>query len=162
MGVFDGIGEAQYFEGGKYVSPGLYKTKIIKVKQASTRNKRPFFVVEMKVLETSNEKDHPIGTDMSWMAMLDQDAALGNIRHFISVASNTPFNEVTASDAEESCSEANPLQGVELRVMGVNILTKAKKDFTKVKFMPGAMDASVAAAEHAHEVAKGEPAPATA
>ena len=153
MGIFDGIGNAQYFESGKYVSPGLYKTVIQKVKQASTRQKRPFFVVEMKVLESSNLKEHPIGTDMSWMVMLDQDAALGNIKHFVSVASETPINEVQAADAEDACSEGNPLAGVTVRVMAVNIKTRAQKDFTKVRFLPASMSAVDAAAQHADEVA---------
>jgi len=153
MGIFDNIGNAQYFEGGKYVSPGLYLAEVVKVKQAATRQKRPFFVVEMKVKESSNLKEHPIGTDMSWMVMLDQDAALGNIKHFISVASETPINEVQAADAEDACSEGNPLAGVTVRVMAVNIKTRAQKDFTKVRFLPASMSAVDAAAQHADEVA---------
>ena len=163
MGVFDKIGSAQYFESGKYVSPGLYLTEIQKVKQANTRNGRPFFVVEMKVLESSNIKEHPLNTDMSWMVMLDQDAALGNIKHFISVASETPINEIQAADAEDACSEANPLGGIKIRLMAVNIKTRAQKDFTKVKFLPASMSAADAAKEHADEVAtSGTPAAAAA
>jgi hypothetical protein len=161
MGIFDNIDKADYFEGGKYVTPGLYKTKVLRVKQAKTRKGRPFFVVEMKVLESSSLKEHPIDTDMSWMVMLDQDAALGNVKHFISVASETPINQVQAADAEDACSEGNPLEGIELRVMAVNIKTRADKDFTKVKFMPASMSAADAAKEHAEEVAS-EAAPAVA
>jgi len=160
MGIFDGIGNAQYFEGGKYVTPGLYKAEIQKVKQAKTRNGRPFFVVEMKVLESSNLKEHPIGTDFSWMVMLDQDAALGNIKHFISVASDTPINEIQASDAEDAVSEANPLGGIEIRLTAVNIKTRAQKDFTKVRFLPASMSTADAAKEHADEVASSAEAPA--
>lgn len=162
MGIFDGIGNAQYFESGKYVSPGLYKTVIQKVKQSATRTKRPFFVVEMKVLESSNLKEHPLGTDMSWMVMLDQDAALGNIKHFISVASETPIEQVQAADAEDACSEANPLDGTEIRLMAVNIKTRANKDFTKCRFIPASMSATDAAAAHADEVASSAEAPAPA
>lgn len=166
MGVFDNIGGAQYFEGGKYISPGLYKAKIVKVKQAATRQKRPFYVVELNILESSNLKDHPIGSDASWMVMLDQDAALGNIKHFISVASDTPIDDVQSADAEDSCSEANPLGGTEIRLTATNIKTKSSgytKDFTKVKFMSASMSAADAAAAHATEVASsGEPAAAGA
>jgi hypothetical protein len=162
MGVFDGIENAEHFAGGKYVQPGLHLGEIIKVKQATTRKKRPFYVVEMKVLETSNPKEHPIGTPFSWMVMLDQDAALGNIKHFVSVASDTPIKEVQASDAEDSCSEDNPLAGIKLRVMAVNIKTRADKDFTKVTFMPADMSAADAAAAHAEASAAAETAPASA
>lgn len=145
-GLFSGMEKAQYFDSGKYVAPGLYKTEVQRVKQGVTRQKRPFFVVEMKVLETSN-KEHPVGTDMTWMAMLDQDAALGNIKHFISIAADKPLEAVTEEDAEEAVAEENPFAGITLRVMAVNILTKAKKDFTKVKFLPG--DTSAADAQRA-------------
>jgi len=151
MGIFDGIGKAQYFEGGKYVNPGLYLAEIARVKQAKTRNGRPFFVVELKVLESSNIKEHPVATDMSWMVMLDQDAALGNIKHFLSVAGEIPLGEVKESDAEEAVAEDNPLGGVKVRLMAVNIKTKAGKDFTKVRFMPESMLAADAAAEYAKE-----------
>jgi hypothetical protein len=162
MGIFDGIENAEHFAGGKYIQPGLYLAEIIKVKQSKTRKSRPFYVVEMKVLESSNLKDHPLQTNMSWMVMMDQDAALGNIKHFVSVASETPIKEVQVADAEDSCSEENPLQGVKLRVMAVNIKTRADKDFTKCTFLPESMSAGEAAATHAKEVASGEPAAASA
>lgn len=160
MGIFDGIENAEHFDGGKYIQPGLYLAEIIKVKQAKTRKARPFYVVELKVLESSNLKDHPISTNMSWMVMLDQDAALGNIKHFVSVASETPIKEVQVADAEDSCSEENPLQGVKLRVMAVNIKTRADKDFTKVSFMSTSTSAADAATAHAKEVEASAPAAA--
>jgi len=161
MGIFDKINEADYFEGGKYFTPGLYKVAVLRVKQGKTRKGRPFFVVETKIQESSNLKEHPIDTDASWMVMLDQDAALGNVKHFISVASDTPINQVQAADAEDACSESNPLAGIELRAMAVNIKTRADKDFTKMKWMPASMSAADAAKEHAEEVAS-EAAPAAA
>lgn len=162
MGIFDGIGGAQYFESGVYIRPGLYKAVVQKVKQFTTRKKVPAFVVELEVLESSNQKDHPLGTTMSWMVMLNQDAALGNVKHFISVASDTPMDDVTSKDAEDACGEGNPLEGVELRIMAVNIKTKADKDFTKVRFMSASMSAADAASAHAEESAKTEPAGAAA
>lgn len=162
MGIFDGIENAEHFAGGKYVRPGLFLAEILKVKQAKTRKSIPFYVVEMKVLESSDVKEHPIGTTMSWMVMMNQDAALGNIKHFVSVATDMPIKEVQASDAEDSCSEDNPLAGIKLRVMAVNIKTKADKDFTKCTFMPESVSAADATAAHAKEVAAGPAAAATA
>lgn len=160
MGVFDGIESAEHFAGGKYVRPGLYLAEIVKVKRSNTRKKRPFYVVEMKVLESSNEKEHPVGTPFSWMVMLDQDAALGNIKHFVSVASETPIKEVQVADAEDSCSEENPLGGVKIRLTAVNIKTRADADFTKVTFMPADMSAADAAAAHAKDSEASTPAAA--
>lgn len=167
MGIFDGIGKAQYFESGKYLQPGLYLVDIQRVKQAKTRMNRPFFVAEMKIVEASDVKEFPVGTDASWMVMLDHDAALGNIKHFISVASGTKLDEITEQDAEDAVSEQNPLAGIRLRVMAVNVKTRAGKDFTRVKFMSASTSAAEAAAAHAKDVAAaaaaaGAPAPAAA
>jgi len=153
MGLFDDIGKAQYFEGGKYIGPGAYKAKILKVKQDKTRNGRPFFVTELEVLETSDPKEFPVGTSFSWMVMLDQDAALGNIRHFLAVASDAPINEIGKADAEEAISEANPLAGVIVRISATNIKTKQGKDFTKVKFISANVSAEEAAKQHAEDKA---------
>lgn len=161
MGVFDGLGKAEYFEGGKYVSPGVFLVEVKRVKQGLTRKKEPFFVVEMKTIESSSLKEHPLGTDMSWMVMLKHDAALGNIKHFLSVASGSPLTEVDEKDAEEAVAEANPLAGVKLRISAVNVKTRAGADFTKVKFMSAETSAADAAAEHAKETAK-DAAPAAA
>jgi hypothetical protein len=74
--------------------------------------------------------------------MLDNDAALGNIKHFLSVAAGKDIKDVTEADGEESVSEENPFGGLSIRVMAVNIKTRANKDFTKVTFMPADMSAA--------------------
>jgi hypothetical protein len=140
--LFSNIEKAEFFANGKYVTPGLHLAEIVKVKSGVTRLKKPFYVVEMKVVESSNEKEHPIGTTMSWMVMLDNDAALGNIKHFLSVAAGKDIKDVTEADGEESVSEENPFGGLSIRVMAVNIKTRANKDFTKVTFMPSDMSAA--------------------
>jgi hypothetical protein len=135
--IFDDmdIDKAEYTPTSKYVTPGLHLVEIQKVKEGVTRKKRPFFVVEMKVLESSNEKEHPIGTPMSWMVMCDQDAAAGNIKHFLGVAADKDIKAVTNEDAAESVSEENPFGGMKIRVMAVNIKTQSGNDSTKVTFM---------------------------
>lgn len=133
--AFAGIGQAEVFETGVYIQPGVYLAEVKKVKQGETRKKREFFVVEMKVLETSDIKAHPVGSDMTWMVMMDQDAALGNIKHFLNVAGDIPLEEISEQDALDAVGQENPLQGTKLRIIATNIKTKAQKDFTKVKFM---------------------------
>ena len=134
MGIFAKLATAQHFSAGKYVSPGLYIVEIKKVKSDKTRQGRMFWVVEMKVLASSNTQAHLVGTDMSWMTMLDQDASFGNIRKFLSVASEIEFEEVGEEQAEYAISEENPLAGIVLKIVAVNIKTRAGKDFTKVEF----------------------------
>lgn len=162
MGIFEGLDKAEYFEGGVYVGPGLHYAEIQKCKSDKTRGGRPFFVVEMKVLESSTPDKFPVGTNFSWMVMLDKnkESALGNIKHFISVAGSLPEKEVTEKDADEAVAEANPLMGVKLRLSAVNQKTKAGGDFTKVKFMPDTVSAEAAGRMHADAQKAGAQAPA--
>lgn len=154
MGIFSGIKNAEYYESGKYVAPGLYLGEVLKVKQGMSRKKRGFFAVELRVLESSNSKDHPVGTDMTWMVMLDQDAAMGNIKHFIAVAGDMSVDEVEEEDANDAVSESNPLAGVKLRISAVNVKTLKGGDFTKVKF--SSASTSLAQVQEAHAKASEE------
>jgi len=141
MGIFDKVTpkqveEAQYFERGNYVKPGRYLVEVLKVKEGTSRPPKNtgFFVVEMKVLESSDLKEHPLKSTMAWMTTMDKDAAVGNIKHFVSAAGNIPQDDVSLDDCKLACSEQNPFAGVCLQVEAIGIKTKAQKDFTKVKF----------------------------
>ena len=148
MGIFDKVTEkqveeAQYFERGNYVKPGRFLVEVLKVKEGTTRPPKNtgFFVVEMKVHESSDQKEHPLKSTMTWMTMMDKDAAVGNIKHFIGAAGNIPQEDVTLEDCKAAVSEENPLAGVYLQVDAVGTKTKSidpttkqPKDFTRVKF----------------------------
>ncbi len=93
-----------------------------------------FFVVELKVLESSDLKEHPIHSTMTWMSTADKDAFIGNVKHFVASAANIPIEQVDKPTLIDAVSEDNPLAGVILQVDAVPIKTRADKDFTKVKF----------------------------
>jgi hypothetical protein len=141
MGIFDRVSEeqvkeAKYFERGNYVKPGRYLVEVLKVKEGTMRPPKSigFFVVEMKVHETSDAKEHPLRSTMTWMSTADKDAFLGNVKHFIASAGNVTEDEVGIEMCKYAVSEENPLAGIYLQVDAVAIKTKADKDFTKVKF----------------------------
>lgn len=141
MGVFDRVSDAQvkeakYFERGNYVKPGRYLVEVLKVKEGTMRPPKStgFFVVEMKVHESSDIKEHPPRSTMTWMSTSDKDAFLGNVKHFVGAAGNIPEDEVGIEDLKASVSEENPLGGIYLDVYAVPIKTREGKDFTKVKF----------------------------
>jgi hypothetical protein len=142
MGIFDKVSEkavkeAQYFERGNYVKPGTYQVEVMKVKEGTMRAPKNtgFFVAEMKVMESSDTKAHPIGSTMTWMSTADKDAFLGNVKHFVGAAAQIPQDDVSLDDLKMSVSEANPLGGVILQVDAITIKTKAEKDFTKCRFI---------------------------
>jgi hypothetical protein len=141
MGIFDNVTttqvkEAQYFERGNFIRPGLYVVEVSKVKEGRMRAPKNtgFFVAEMKVLETSEPKLHPVGSTMAWMATADKDAFLGNVKHFVSAAGNMGLEEVDVEMMKMAVSEENPLAGIVMRAEAVNVKTKADKDFTRVRF----------------------------
>jgi len=141
MSVFDRVSdkqvqEAQYFERGVYVKPGRFVGEILKVKEGTMRAPKNtgFLVVELKVLESSDTKEHPVGSIMTWMTTADKDAFLGNVKHFIAAAGNVKDTDVTVEDMKTAVSEDNPLQGIVLQVDAVGITTKAGLPFTKVRF----------------------------
>ncbi len=141
MGVFDKVSEqqvkdAQYFERGNYVKPGRYSVEVLKVKEGNMRPPKStgFFVVELKVLETTDAKEHPLKSTMTWMCTADKDAFLGNVKHFVGAAGNLPDTDVTLEMCKMAVGEDNPLAGVYLQVDAVGIKTREGKDFTKVKF----------------------------
>lgn len=136
MGItaFGGIENAQFSEGGIYVLPGVYRVKVLACKYKKTRKGQDAFIVEMEILESSNSQRMP-GSSCSWMVTLDKEPALGNIKQFISVAVPCELDQVNEQAVLMIVSEKNPLAGRVLRISATNIVTKANRDFTKVKWL---------------------------
>jgi len=150
MGLFGKINEAKYSEGGNYLKPGVYRLEIEAVKSLQTRTKKDAFVAEFKILE-SNNVDCAVGSLVSWMVTLDKEPALGNIKQFAQSVLAVTEDKITEEVIEFMVSETNPCKGKMVRACAVNIMTKANRPFTKVKFI---VDGEGAAAAHA-EAAKG-------
>jgi len=148
MGVFGGIDKAKYSEGGIYLLPGVYRLRVDAVKHIKTRTGKEAFVVEFCVLESSNAQRLP-GSSVSWMVTFDKEPALGNVKQFVSTAANCEFDQVTEAVCEAVVSEKNPLKGANVRCSAVEIMTKANRPFTKVKFLADSIGADGAAKEHA-------------
>lgn len=154
MGLYGGIKGAKYSEGGVYLKEGVFALEIQSVKSIKTRQGRNAFVAEYKVLESSNTECQK-GTLPSWMVMLDQEPALGNIKQFLEAVMHVQglkFDNLDEAQSEgvveEVVSEKNPLKGFKVRASAVNIKTKKGANFTKVKYIP--YDTSAAEIEKAH------------
>ena len=152
MGMLAKISEAKYSEGGVYILPGVYRLEVIKCIAKATRTGKNAFIAEFKILE-STHKDRLPGSLCSWVVTLDKEPALGNIKQFISEAAGVPIEAVDEAGAEAIVAETgpspNPLAGYIVRAAAVDILTKAGRTFTKVKFIRDSAGAAAAAAEHA-------------
>jgi hypothetical protein len=154
MGLFGGIKDAKYSEGGVYIVPGVYRLQVVACKQIRTRTQKDAFVAEFKVLESSTP-ERPPGSAVSWMLTFDKEPAMGNLKQFLGVALKHINPAVTEDQIDESVCEyvvsaANPLGGIAanpaavpptpaitpviVRCSAANTKTKANRDFTKCKF----------------------------
>lgn len=142
MGVFGGIEKAKFSEGGSYIQTGVHRLEVDSCKHIKTKDGIDAFVVEFKILESSNPKHEPGSLASHMIQIKPNTPALGNISQFLQTSLSKP-GELVAPEAitEEavlySTSEANPLKGTIVRAVGTEIKTKGKGlPFTKIKYFP--------------------------
>lgn len=153
MGLFGGIKNAKYSDGGVYILPGVFRLEIQSVIYKKTRKGQDAFIVEVKVLESNNPERMP-GSLCTWMVTLDKEPAMGNIKQFVEVlVPGVNFDARTEQECDDIitniCSQANPLKGHIARAFGTNITTKANRPFTKVKWISDETSAADLAKEAA-------------
>jgi hypothetical protein len=156
MGLFGGIKDAKYSEGGIYVLPGVYLFEIQALKAIRTRTQKDAFVAEFKVLESTNPERLP-NSLCSWMVTFDKEPAMGNVKQFLASVLGVKDDQIDESVAEYAVNlvddaatnrVANPCKGRKVRCSAVNITTKSNRPFTKCKFFTEA-DAAGAAKDQA-------------
>lgn len=152
MGLFGGIKEAKYSEGGVYVKAGVFRFQIEALKAIRTRTGKDAFVAEFKVAESTNT-ERPVGSLCSWMVTFDKEPAMGNVKQFLAALLNVKDDQIDESVAEYAVNAvddpankrvANPCKGRFVRCSAIDIMTKSNRPFTKCKFFNDA-DAAGAA-----------------
>ena len=146
--IFSGIEEAQVFEGGTYLTDGVYPDlEVLKVVSYKNRKGIGGFRVELKVIESVGEKALSPGTQCAYITTKNQEGFLGNVKGILQkLATEMSFNQgggvvpvdqVDKAFAEMAVSEAQPLKGLHLKAQAQTILTKGKGlPFTKIEFSP--------------------------
>lgn len=82
---FAGLGNAKQFESGKFLEEGTFVGEVSKVILKKTRKSGEALILEMKIVETSDPKNHPVGSSATWMQkMADLDVAFPAIKGFVS------------------------------------------------------------------------------
>jgi hypothetical protein len=103
MGVFGKVRNSKATGGGNYFEPDFdWAVLINAVKHIETRDEKDAFIVECKVLETDCEKVRP-GQERSFYCDMTKDAAPGNVRHFVEVATEQMTGEPLGTVPCESC-----------------------------------------------------------
>lgn len=129
-GLFDTIKDAHYAENVFFL-PGRYRVEVQACKSGTTRKKADYFLVECKILQSTNP-DRPVGSKATHFITLKPDtAALAEVKRFVSVATDTPEKEVDAAGVEMLVSDEQPLRGKVLDVTVVNVKTKTGGDYSR-------------------------------
>lgn len=135
MGLFDGIENAKPTEGGVFLREGVYEEiEILGIKVGRTRKGRDFFVVEGKILKATGPQANPVGSQASWMEMLDRDNALGSVRAFVAALCGCELDEVDEKAVSALVSKDQPGVGGVIKAEASMVKTRAGGDFTKVRW----------------------------
>ena len=137
VSMFAGIEEVTVKKDSAYVEPGNYLAKINAIKYGKTNESdRPYFVVEMEVIESDNPNFEK-GDTMAWMTMLHRfkHYFLEDVKGFIAVATGYPPDQVISDVVEYVAGEEQPLTGQGLRVRAkATTNANSGKVFTKTTF----------------------------
>lgn len=159
MGIFSSSIDLNKAEaprgGGFYYTDGSYESEITAVKIIQTRSKGPMFLVETKVLESTNPSI-PAGSRPSIAQMLQGDAAdvaPQNIKMFMCAAAGLDIFSQNDAKAiagqnwtlfgDSALADDQPLVGFRIAIEAATTESKKKKNqdgtpkqFTKMKFTP--------------------------
>ena len=124
-----------------YLIEGDYLLEVEKIQLKKARDRRVFYLVEAKILE-SNNAERPIGMTVSWMTDVDQDMGPINIKRFLAACigidpnSEEANTQVTSAAAKLSVSDEQPLTGEKVYVSVVATTTKSGKPFSEHRWQP--------------------------
>jgi hypothetical protein len=145
------VGKATIFDRGSYLDPGHYRLKMLKMYTIETRNKGFALIVELEVLESSND-NIPVGATKNWYQGLnDKDIGFSAIKEFmmyllgIRQKNKEEFEQFEAgleelmeesSDEKWKVEDAedHPLHGHTILVECFMKKTKSDADFTQHKW----------------------------
>ena len=138
MGIFAGIENVEVKQKSKYVTPGKYKVSVEAVKHGRTnQEEKPYFVAEMKVVESNNQDDFPIGSTLTWMTMVHKYKKyfLEEVKNFVATATSSDLDDVTEEVVELVSGDKQPLTGVLLELVAYeNENKKSGKRYTECDF----------------------------
>lgn len=135
--MFAGIKDAKAQLDANYMRPGIYWSRINRIKVDVSRKQEPFVAIEqtiIHVLDDDDGKGHKKGEDITHMLMPKHDLFLPNIKGFIAGACSMDADAITEVEAMEVCGVGQPLTGTVVECRNRQIQTKAGNPFTVVKY----------------------------
>lgn len=103
---FAGMRTAQTSFQGQYFSPGRYRVRIDKCVYRSTQNSGDVFLIETTVLETNNDKDHPVGAQRTWMqGTKNKNVYMAAVKMFCIAACGLDIKSEADAEKVKVCEE---------------------------------------------------------
>ena len=118
MSLFKGIKDTPIRETAEYFPEGKFTVSVNRVKQHEKQTGQKYFIVEFKVLDSTNPQ-MPAGSTAQFMETFKFiPKGLARVKQFIVAASGGDFSadDVTEEVAEMVVSEKQPLAGKTLRI----------------------------------------------
>jgi hypothetical protein len=155
---FSGIGQTKASRDANYVNPGGYIMRIDSVRMKKNRKDGPIFVIELTPLHVLREestlmngvdvKSNRLGVGCTHLIPFTgpgAEMALPNIKAFAETVI-PGFAEAGGKEQEEALAlvtgDEQPLAGMMVEITARPIVTRSKKDFTKVNYVEVVDDAA--------------------
>lgn len=140
--VFAGIDDVDpNGQRNPYLEEGSYVLEVESCRILDSRDKRTYYLVELKVIESDNDS-RPADMMVTWMTDLDKDMGPVNVKRFIAAVNgidpNSPQakSEITEEICEFSISDDQPLKGMQVFCEVVKVETRQKTEFSEHRWRP--------------------------
>lgn len=136
--MFTGIKDAKAQMDANYMRPGIYWSRINRVKVDVSRKQEAFVAIEMTaihIIDDDDGKGHKLGEDVTHMLMPKHDMFLPNMKGFIAGALSMAIDDITEVEAMSVCGADQPLAGTVVECRNRTIITKEGRPFTVVKYV---------------------------
>jgi len=135
--MFTGIRDAKAQMDANYMRPGIYWSRIDRVRVDISRKQEAFVAIEQTVihiLDDDDAKGHKKGENVTHMLMPKHDLFLSNMKGFIAGALSMNVDDITETEAMSCCGVEQPLTGTVIECRNRQIQTKAGNPFTVIKY----------------------------
>lgn len=121
-----------------WIRPGHYLMRIDRVKLDQNRKDETMMFIEMTPVHVYDNDDgagHRVGEAVSHGLMKKHDAFLGNVKAFLAAAMGCPAEEIGEDEILAVLDDdEGVLNGTVVEVFAKEIVTKANRPFTSVKY----------------------------
>jgi hypothetical protein len=151
LNVFAGVGAAKVYDSGNYLKPGKYLLELDKMILKTTQRSGLGWILELKVLESSDLTNHPVGSSATFFQkMTDRTIAASSCKEvmlaLLNIDKNNPSEMVEfessiddilfSATGDEGGGTGTEFAGRKIGVEVSMITTKKGLPFSKHRWEP--------------------------